>query len=85
MTVTTPSTAAPDPSPTPRRPPPAPAVAGVVGAPPALLLLVWLGIGAVLLTANLVSNGVWGELDASSWDGQARSSSTPCSPAASWS
>lgn len=45
-------------------------VAGIVGGHLSFSFLVWAGIGAALLTVNLVANGLWGDPDASYWDGQ---------------
>ena len=70
MTVTTPSPAVSSTRPGPPRPPGIGSVAGLLGGHLAFYLLVWIGIGAALLTANLVANGVWGDVDASVWDGQ---------------
>jgi hypothetical protein len=46
-------------------------VAGVLGAHLSFYLLIAVGVGAVLLTVNLVANGIWGDVDSSVWDGQA--------------
>ena len=45
--------------------------AGALGTDLAGYTLVWVGVGAVLLTINLVANGVWGDIDGSVWDGTA--------------
>jgi hypothetical protein len=74
VTVTTPTDARPDAGgPAPDPAPPAPGagrVAGILGGHLLFYGLVWTGIGALLLTANLVANGVWGDVDASVWNGQ---------------
>jgi hypothetical protein len=45
-------------------------VAGLLGSHLLFYLLIWIGIGAALLTVNLVANGIWGDVDSSAWDGQ---------------
>jgi hypothetical protein len=42
--------------------------ARALGADLAGYTLMWAGVGAALLTINLVANGVWGEVDGSVWD-----------------
>jgi hypothetical protein len=76
VTVTTPTPApggtdagTPVPAVTPAAPG-AGRVAGILGGHLLFYALVWTAIGAVLLTGNLVANGVWGEVDGSAWDGQ---------------
>ncbi len=71
MTVTTPSDADATTRPDPAGPPGISRIAGLLGGHLLFYWLIWVGIGAALLTANLVANGVWGEVDASMWDGQA--------------
>jgi hypothetical protein len=46
-------------------------VAGILGGHLFFYGLVWAGLGALLLTVNLVADGVSGEVDGSQWDGQA--------------
>jgi hypothetical protein len=48
---------------------PALRVAGALGGDLFFYALVWVGIGAALLTANLVANGVWGDVESSVWEG----------------
>lgn len=45
--------------------------AGALGADLSFYALVWTGVGAALLIINLVANTVWGDLEASIWDGNA--------------
>jgi hypothetical protein len=71
VTVTTPTDAEATTSPEAPRPVGTSRVAGILGGHLSFYWLIWVGIGAVLLTAQLVANGVWGDVDASLWDGQA--------------
>ncbi len=45
-------------------------VAEIVGGHLLFYLFVWTVIGALLLTVNLVANGVWDDVEGSHWDGQ---------------
>ncbi len=56
---------------TPTTRPPWLRAAGALVADLAFYGLIWAGVGVVLLTVNLVANGVWGEVDGSVWDGTA--------------
>jgi hypothetical protein len=73
VTVTTPTDAgAGTGAPGPDRPA-APGIgraAGHLGGHLLFYGLIWTGIGALLLTVNLVANGVWGDVEGSVWSGQ---------------